>query len=184
MATSSTAAITQTRLDSIELQIKSALRNTVDISDDVFERVVVYGLETEAISRISIFALGEDDNGGEEIYGSLIIDIDWDKHSANLVRSGSMFTEPSSWRDGASPDIVKLSKYLANYVKTFTERDLTIDWQFGWRPGVDVQLHRAKMGTKEAPTRTWVKGRELTDLFDGPLNKLTEVNISGRFVER
>lgn len=139
MAATRTSTSTFTRIELLTLQMKIALKKTLNISEESFDRYVRQGLRLKLIGSITIYAIQADGR----CRAQLRLKIDWERHRLHIEEGRERLPMDRRWQNQAAPE---LQEYVEGFVNFVAEHDLTTKWTIGFAPGADYDYACRTLG--------------------------------------
>jgi len=164
MARTVAAVGTYSRYSLLKLQVRTLLRETVDISPEHLAKVDA-GLNDPFYIQ-TIFVRGLFSNN--EIGCELKLSIDWRQHKLAIVAGGSEIQAPSSWSGGVAPSVQEGSKTFLEACKI---AGLKREWVVSYDPRFDREAVNRLLGFRGAAIRTWAREPDRMELGLGPLSE-------------
>jgi hypothetical protein len=150
MATTYTYTATFARLELIKMQVRIALRRTLNISESELSKVEKW-LDARCIQQIIIYA--KDDYN--LCRAKLEMEIDWDEYNFQLSRGRAKVTIDDKWIEGTAVEVDEIIRMFNKFVSS---NSLATSWGFTLNPKwTDTSDNRQKLGIGlgSAPPEKW-----------------------------
>lgn len=172
MAVTRTVTKTFTRIDLMIMQVRIALKQTLDISEEQFDRVFRQGLQLHLIGKVCIYGV----DGTGLCWAQILLEIDWLRHQVHVSAGRDSIGIDRRWRDETCPALQEIVPMFNDYVE---EQNLSTLWQIYYAPGIDEAYARNLLGLVTAQAPTWA-GEPESSSWDTV--GLDELKVGCRFV--
>lgn len=158
---------TYARFGILELQVRSMLRETSEVSEVALKKVSI-GLREQYIEQVVVRGLYARGTVGAEMR----LTIDWRAYEINLKSGGAMIQVPTSWSNGIAPS---LTEGVRTFLLACSEAELGREWSVVYGRHVDRDRVNRKLGFSPASPRQWERPPEALMLGFGPLGEASLV---------
>lgn len=179
MATTSTFTATSTfaRIELLKLQVRIALKRTVDVTPDILERTVNTGLDLRWIGSIHVYAVDK----SNLCHAQLTLEIDWDKHDLEVSKGKVTVTVDNKlW---CSDTAVELSEVLDLFARYAKDHSLTTRWSC-YKPNSVTVDHKEWLKTLhlvDGDAIKWLPGSRAE--YSQQIPELTELRVGCYLVD-